>query len=502
MNDSITPTDERSGLARVRQQAGRGVMALAVLYLLLLIPESPPPQPQGAGQKSFQWKRDDLWATLEKQFQQMRGQDCEKLSAPINDSLAEIQRNLAALETTPRTPESSVFESLETNFFHLAPMVGTCPERLPEFLNASSRMRSAVKRQSQSWSMNSPAARERVYRSLYGGRAAVEEAMLQAPPEKLPALLAGDDEPSVAPSNVVQGVALRSGDILVSRGGAAPSALIARGNDFPGNFSHVALVYVSETNQAVSVIEAHIESGVVVGTLGKYLSDTKLRIMVLRLRADLPQMVADPMLPHKAATRAMQETLNQHIPYDFAMDHTDPSKRFCSEVAFAAYQPFGIKLWTGMSHLSSRGVTAWLSSLGVRHFTTQEPADLEYDPQLRVVAEWRSPETLFKDHVDNAVIDAMLERADAGEQLRYNRWLLPMARMTKAYSMVKNWFGAIGPIPEGMSATTALRVDHLKQTHATLRSRVLECVEQFKTERGYVPPYWELVRFAREAQTR
>jgi hypothetical protein len=218
------------------------------------------------------------------------------------------------------------------------------------------------------------------------------------------------------------------------------------------------------------------------------------------LRADLPQIVVDPMLPHKAATHAMQEALSQHIQYDFAMDYTDPSKRFCSEVASAAYQPFGVKLWTGMSHLSSPGATAWLSALSVSHFTTQEPADLEYDPQLRVVAEWRGPETLFKDHVDNAVIDAMLERADAGEQLGYNRWLLPMARVVKAYSVAKNWFGAVGPIPEGMSPTVALRVARLKQYHAALRERMLERVEQFKAEHNYVPPYWELVRFAREAQ--
>ena len=30
-----------------------------------------------------------------------------------------------------------------------------------------------------------------------------------------------------------------------------------------------------------------------------------------------------------------------------------------------------------------------------------QDADLEYDPQLSIVAEWRNPETLFKDHLDN-----------------------------------------------------------------------------------------------------
>ena len=499
MNHSTPLPDKRGGFALARRVARRVLLALAVLYLLLLIPEPQPPTPKGAGKESFRWQRDAFWAGLEKQFQQMRGQGCEKLAAPINDSLAEIQRNLDALSAAKLAPDAPVFDSLETNFFQLAPRMGACPERLPEFLQAFARMRRAVKRQSESWPMDATAARERLYRSLYGGRAAVEEAMLQAR-EKFPPLLAGDNETSATPFAVVNGVTLHSGDILVSRGGAAASALIARGNDFTGNFSHVALVHVDEATHAVSVIESHIECGVVIGPLEKYLHDTKLRIMGLRLRADLPQLVADPMLPHKAATQAMHDATSRHIPYDFAMDYADPSKQFCSEVASAAYQPLGVKLWMGVSHLSTPGVTAWLSAVGVRHFETQEPSDLEYDPQLRVVAEWRDPETLFKDHVDNAVIDVMLERAEAGAKLGYNLWLLPTVRLAKACSVGKNWFGAVGPIPEGMSATTALRVERLKQNHAALRARLLERVEKFRIERGYSPPYWELVRLAREAQ--
>jgi hypothetical protein len=196
----------------------------------------------------------------------------------------------------------------------------------------------------------------------------------------------------------------------------------------------------------------------------------------------------------------LSNALARHIPYDFAMNHADATEQFCSEVAAAAYRPAGIKLWMNLSHLSTPGVTSWLSALGVRHFETQEPSDLEYDPQLRVVAEWRDPETLFRDHADNAVIDVMLEAAERGEKLSYNRWLLPAVRLTKAWSSVLNWFGKVGPVPEGMSATTALRVQRLKSNHALLKARLLDQAKEFKAEKGYVPPYWELVRLAREAR--
>jgi hypothetical protein len=262
----------------------------------------------------------------------------------------------------------------------------------------------------------------------------------------------------------------------------------------------VALAHVDEKTLAVTMIESHIECGVALRPVEEYLNETKLRIMVLRLRTDLPQLGADPLLAHKAASLALTNATTRHIPYDFTMDHHDPSKLFCSEVAAVAYAPYGITLWMGLSHLSSRGVTDWLASLGARKFETQEPSDLEYDPQLCVVAEWHDRDTLFKDHVDNAVIDAMLESAEAGEHLRQDWYMLPIVRVMKVYSLILNWRGKVGPIPEGMTPATALRVKTLKSDHAAIKARMLRSVEQFKTERGYVPPYWELVRLAREAK--
>ena len=485
---------------RSRRLAIRSFLAALGLYLLLLIPESAPPKPTGAGQQPFVWNRDQFWSALEGDFQNARALGCEALTTRINSSLEQLRELIAAAQVSALPPEAPVFDQIETNFFHLAPMVGACPQRLPEFLELSTRIRSVVKRQSERWSTTAPATRQRLYRALYGARAAVEEVLLQAPRDQLQPLLVGDDEPSATPAAIVRGVTVHSGDILVSRGGAATSALIARGNDFPGNFSHVALVHVDEQTKRVSVIESHIESGVGARSMEAYLADTKLRIMVLRLRVDLPRLATDPLLPHKAASRELSEAARRHIPYDFAMDYADPGKQFCSEVAAAAYQPLGVTLWMGLSHLSTPGVTSWLAALGVRHFETQEPSDLEYDPQLRVVAEWRDPETLLKDHAGNAVIDVMLEGAERGERLDYGRFKLPLVRLAKAYSVVKNWFGKVGPIPEGMSAATALRVKQMTVRHAAIRARLIEKTDRFKAGRGYIPPYWELVRLAREAK--
>jgi hypothetical protein len=222
--------------------------------------------------------------------------------------------------------------------------------------------------------------------------------------------------------------------------------------------------------------------------------------MVLRLRADLAQMKADPMLPHKAATLAVNETRSRHIPYDFAMAFKEPSKYFCSEVASQAYSRVGVELWRTATTMSSPGLVRWLGYFGVEYFDTQAPADLEYDPQLTVVAEWRDPETLWKDHIDNAVTDAMLEGAEEGDRIGYPWYLLAPARLAKAYSAFVNLFGRIGPIPEGMDARAALRNQTMSSTHEKIKVRVLAQAASFQQKNGYRPPYWQLVRMAQQAR--
>ena len=407
-----------------------------------------------------------------------------------------MRRTADRLSRTPIDPTSTALDSLEQGFFELGPLVAACPRGLESYVLLSGRLRDEIKWQSRHWDVSSEDARARLYRSLYGFRAAVEEVVLQAP-DRATALLPGTAEASATPSTVVHGVEVHSGDILVSRGGYPTSALIARGNDYPGNFSHVALVHVDPATHVASTIEAHIERGVAVSTAEQYLSDKKLRIMVLRLRSDLPALIADPMLPHRAATRAIERARAGHIPYDFAMDYTDPTRLFCSEVASSVYRDLGVTLWTGLSTISAPGLRRWLADFGVRHFETQEPSDLEYDPQLVVVAEWRDPATLLQDHIDNAVIDAMLEGADSGNVLPYTWYQLPPVRLAKGASWVLERFGKSGPVPEGMSATAALRNRAFSERQRRIAARVTEGAQRLAREQGYQPPYWGLLELAR-----
>ena len=475
------------------------VLVVIAAAAALCLPASRPPVPPAPSTGApFAWNRDSLWAALESRFVAARQAGCPDVIPETARGMASVGTQLDSLALRSVGPDDTRLDSLETAFFDLGPVVAACPGRLSGYAALGERLREMVKGQSRSWQPDNPAAKRRVYRMLYGARAAVEEAMLQQPDSAV-ALLAGRDEPSATPSAVVRGVRVHSGDMLVSRGGYPTSALIARGNDYPGNFSHVGLVYVDPATHAVSVIEAHIEIGVAVATAEQYLQDKKLRVMLLRPRADLPAIAADPMLPHRAAELELTRARSGHIPYDFTMDYSDPSHLFCSEVASSAYHDLGVTLWMGLSTISRPGIRRWLSELGVRHFTTQEPSDLEYDPQLVVVAEWRDPATLRQDHLDNAVLDAMLDQADAGRNLDAPWYRLPLVRLAKGYSWIMVKLGRHGPVPEGMPASSAVAHEAFVTRQRRLADAVGRAAAALEVERGYPPPYWSLVRLAHQA---
>ncbi|MCW8813273.1 MAG: YiiX/YebB-like N1pC/P60 family cysteine hydrolase [Chlorobium sp.] len=474
------------------------ISSIVALYLILLIPLDNNP-PTFAGNKTpFSWSRDSVWKSLELKFISSNVEGCDKIKFIVDSLFKNSELLLSEISSEALGPSNEKFIELEDNIFNLAPFIPVCTQYFSDNINFCSSLRQVVKEHSRHWDMNSTVAKNTLYKLLYGNRTAIEEIMLQLPEDNVPSLIKGVDETSETPSAEILGVIVHGGDILISRGGAPTSALIARGNDYPGNFSHIALVHIDEKTKFVSIIESHIERGVTISSLNEYLNDTKLRIMVLRLRSDL--LKTNPMLPHLVAQFSLNKSTLKHIPYDFEMNINESERQFCSEVASSAYKEYGITLWTGLSTISSRGIRNWLAAFGVKNFETQEPSDLEYDPQLSVVAEWRDPATLFKDHLDNAVTDVMLEQADSGKALSYTWYALPIGRAMKLYSMILNLFGSEGPVPEGMSVEAALKNVNYSETHDQIKARLIILANQFKNESGYTPPYWELVNLARETR--
>ncbi len=470
---------------------------LALLYLILLIPSKEKDEsPIIPSSTPFTWNQDAVWLQLEKKYVAAKNLSAEENNFAIDSLHAALAIIYNKLQTKKVEPKDSLLPEVNKLFFSLAPFVARQPSAYQNYLITYNLWRNYLKQQSQSWNMNQPQALQTLYKLLYGMRAATEEVALQFPDKQMPALLQVNNNYAVGDSVNILGASVYSGDILVSRGGAEVSALISRGNDFPGNFSHLALVYIDEKTKSPFVIESHIEKGVAISGVAEYEKDKKLRMMILRPRKELPQLLLNPKLGHNAAKNIYEHAQKLHIPYDFKMDFKDSSAMFCSEVVSYAYKKEGLPLWHHLSTISDKGVVNWLQAFGVTNFITQMPSDLEYDPALMVVAEYKDPETLFKDHLDNAVMDALITEANKGTTLDYNIWMLPVARIIKGYCLIKNAMGKPGIIPEGMSATQALKNESFVKIYNSARDKTFSQALKFSEKNKYRAPYWQLVNFA------
>lgn len=267
---------------------------LILAYFILMIPDFNRPEIKMAGNKPFAWNSDSLWHQLELNFI-----TAKQINSKQSDSIIQLlfdaeNKWLNEISETNINSTDARLNSLLNNYFILASFIAANPKQRNEMIDLYSNFRYQIKRQSQRWDLNETASRNTIYKILYGVRAATEEVLLQTDQLPFDAVMKGSTEESDLPFTNIFGIKVHSGDLLLSRGGAAVSALISRGNNYPGNFSHVALIYVDEKTNIPWLIEAHIELGVAVSSLEQYISDKKMRFMVLRPNAALPSIIKNP----------------------------------------------------------------------------------------------------------------------------------------------------------------------------------------------------------------
>jgi hypothetical protein len=148
MNTAVSAPSPQKRLGW-RQRLAFGTGALVLIAVLLLIPEPLPRVPQASAPRPFAWKQDEVWAGLEREFVSAKTAGCATIAGRMKSVTGEINNLLEELGDRTLPPASPLFTVLETNLFHLAALVAACPERLNDFTALVTRIRTAVKRQSE-----------------------------------------------------------------------------------------------------------------------------------------------------------------------------------------------------------------------------------------------------------------------------------------------------------------------------------------------------------------
>ena len=236
---------------------------------------------------------------------------------------------------------------------------------------------------------------------------------------------------------------LKTGDVLVIRGNANVSAMIARLGDEESIFSHSAIVG-EDQNKEKYIVEALIPYGLVHKPLNDWLKETRdARVAVYRFN--------DAAMSEKAGRMifdyASQE--GKDALYDFAMDESDQTRLFCSEVAqygyslasngnitLPKYRTAAYKLRTSTSFFDDMGIKTEGSVLS--------PADIEVDPRFELVLDFRdlSENRLTNARRKDAVLQSIYHwMTRESEKDRYNFHTTPKYQFLASLAQLGRHFG-------------------------------------------------------------
>ncbi|MBU6154254.1 MAG: hypothetical protein KGP28_08115 [Bdellovibrionales bacterium] len=206
--------------------------------------------------------------------------------------------------------------------------------------------------------------------------------------------------------DVREPVRLQSGDILLSRGNANVSALIARMADEDTQFSHMAMVYIDPETREEFTIEAHIEFGSKIFPLRDWLKDGKVRTVIFRQKDPIRAAVAARYMFERVKSA---QDAGRPVRYDFGFDMNDHREIFCSEVvrqgySFASAGTFLVPAFPSKFTMKNRDI---LDRLGIRIEESFLPEDIELDPRFQLIAEWRDFSRIGAAVRKDAIMDAI-----------------------------------------------------------------------------------------------
>jgi len=181
---------------------------------------------------------------------------------------------------------------------------------------------------------------------------------------------------------------MKSGDILLVRASNFVSAVIARIGDDDGQFSHAAMIYIDEKG-IIYVIEALISKGIVIVPFEEW-REKNHHARTLLFRHDNKKLA-------KKAAQKLHDTILERwkakdlMLYDFQMDDSDSKQFFCSEVVQYSFKLAGNdSMPIFQTSFKSFQNHSFLSELTIGVNKAFAPSDLEVDPHINLVAEWRN----------------------------------------------------------------------------------------------------------------
>src|SRR5690349_653186 len=118
-------------MKKIKRISLRVLFGLALLYLILLIPDFKADSLViHTAHRPFAWDKDSVWAKLEKEFSAARSMQPSQLDSSLEILKVKAQTQFAVLEPGKALVNDPQFDSIQHTFFRLATLVAVKPAEL------------------------------------------------------------------------------------------------------------------------------------------------------------------------------------------------------------------------------------------------------------------------------------------------------------------------------------------------------------------------------------
>jgi len=231
---------------------------------------------------------------------------------------------------------------------------------------------------------------------------------------------------------------IEAGDLLLSRGEAFTSAVISRIGAVDNQFSHIAIVYEDDgtimgQKGRKYVVESVFNPGLQIIPLEEYMQHAKARWAIFRLSNVKNEGATEgKKIAVEASKWLAWKAKNENICYNFTMNMHDEQCMFCSQSvalaiehvcaqkdmkceSFPSYQNplmFSFPL-AYTSYKPDQNPLMRMLNMTVRE--TFAPADVEVDPRLDFVAEYRNLGFIESARMYDMIFTKMFQWMETGE---------------------------------------------------------------------------------------
>lgn len=383
-------------------------------------------------------------------------------------------------------PDDPILDSINYHINKLSALASLVPNTINEFQLDVSRWRKLLKYQSRYWDTSSETTNKKLFKLLIESKLAFESALIQSGTQSTH--LSTSKSNSNFQTVTVGNLQFKSGDIIAFNLNNQNDPYVSYIRELPNVYKHLGTVYIKDADASIIYIDR--EKGTNIVSLSNFIGKLAPNGTVLRLREDIPSILKSPEIPSLAASAIHQLAIEGRYKYDYNFDSDTPDYLFDWELINRGYKAYNLNLEPDQFIRNSNSIHLGSLKSHLKAF------EIEFDHRFEIAGEWYNSQQLYDNRLLTSATSSIVESNNKTDFI--NPMLLPLYRLTKAYSMIIGQLGLKEPIPSGVTAQTQLVYDALANKQKALVQQLTIELTKYEKDQNHKATYLKMLQKADE----